>query len=484
MAKGEIAALKEALCNQNLIIKKLYVELEEEREASATAATEALSMILRLQREKAAEKMEACQYKRMAEERINHAEETLEVLEEVVQQKDLEIESLRFQLKANKQKQTNLGISIPEIREMMLCENKSCCNGIFRRNASLPSLRGDEFSSDKGFLDDESPIFSSKVSVWRKIGDFTNQHIGMSENEVGDLFKGFLQAKNSAFGSCSSAAGNEVQSTSSPIGSMASFFSAPISEVSTDSSKRGEGMKSDNEAVSSSPSQYEDNGSASSLTTRYSALFHDLFGVPESHKDCKPGELCKILLQDAILETNSMIEVPNMMLKEVPDYLIKDDEGLNKTFNEGKISLPGKEPIIAKLGKMCTPKKGTSVNYQWDLIDPGNGNAISYSDIEQLKRRLQKLEDERIMLHEDSERGKKQLREMLKQLNSIESHIKRSTSRKNSPVYESSLVSIMEVYVYILFPEIFYLLSRQSYHSQFSQAYLIHSRLNGFLTAS
>ncbi|KAL0903196.1 hypothetical protein M5K25_027556 [Dendrobium thyrsiflorum] len=107
MAKGEIAALKEALCNQNLIIKKLYVELEEEREASATAATEALSMILRMQREKAAEKMEACQYKRMAEERINHAEETLEVLEEVVLQKDLEIESLRFQLKANMQKQTS-----------------------------------------------------------------------------------------------------------------------------------------------------------------------------------------------------------------------------------------------------------------------------------------------------------------------------------------------------------------------------------------
>ncbi|KAI0510749.1 hypothetical protein KFK09_011358 [Dendrobium nobile] len=476
MAKGEIAALKEALRNQHLIIKKLYVELEEEREASSTAATEALSMILRLQREKAAEKMEACQYKRMAEERINHAEETLEVLEEVVQQKDLEIESLRFQLKANKQKQTNHGISIPDIGEMMLCVNKSCCNGIFRRNASLPSLRGDEFSFDKGFLDDESSVLSSKLSVWRKIGDFTNQYIGMSENEVDDLFddlvasegkpgrqyeaielsrrdKGFLQAKNSAFGSCSSAAGNEVQSTS-PIGSMASWFSAPVSDVSTDSSKRVEDTKSDNEAVSSSPSHYEDNGNASSLTrnfsrkARNSSLFHDIFGVPESHKDCKPGELCKILLQDAISETNSMIEMPNMMLKEVPDYLIKDDEGLNKTFmgnhNEAKLSLPAKEPIIAKLGKMCTPKKGTSVNYQWDLMDPGNGNVISYSDIEQLKRRLPKLEDERIILHEDSERGKKQLKEMLKQLNSIETHIKRSTSRKNSHVDESSLVSIME----------------------------------------
>ncbi|KAL0903195.1 hypothetical protein M5K25_027555 [Dendrobium thyrsiflorum] len=95
----------------------------------------------------------------------------------------------------------------------------------------------------------------------------------MSENEVDDLFddlvasegkpgrqyeaievsrkvKGFCQAKNSAFGSCSSAASNEVQSTSSPIDSMASWFSAPVSDVST-----------------------------------------DIFWVPESHKDCKPGEL-------------------------------------------------------------------------------------------------------------------------------------------------------------------------------------------------
>ncbi|KAL0903198.1 hypothetical protein M5K25_027558 [Dendrobium thyrsiflorum] len=82
-------------------------------------------------------------------------------------------------------------------------------------------------------------------------------------------------------------------------------------------------------------------------------------------------------------------------------------------------------------------------------IMSSNQNEIKAdSDIEQLKRKLQKLEDERIMLHEDLERGKKQWREMLKQLNSIETHIKRSTSRKNSPVDESSLVSIMEVRVF------------------------------------
>lgn len=452
MAKGEIAALKEALCNQYLVMKKLYVELEEEREASATAAAEALSMIRRLQREKAAEKMEACQYKRMAEERINHAEECLEVLEEVIQEKDLEIESLRSQLEANKRRKTNLGVRIPDFGEkMVLCENKSCCNdGCFRRNASLPSLRSSEYWSDKGFLDDESPI-------WR---------IGGFENEVDDLFEELVAAKgkpgwkheaeevskrvkeltqdeNSTVGSPSSVANNEIRSSSSPIGSMASWFSSSTTDASTDSTKRGKVVKSDNEATSISPARYEVDENDSSLErnfsgkVKYAALFHDIFEVPEKHKGCNFGETCKKLLLDTISETNSTIEMPNKVPKEASDYPFRDDEGLDKAFLGNRHE-----------SKFSAPKMGGFVNHEGALMDPRNGSSTSYSDIEQLRRRLQRLEDERVILQEDSERGKKQMREMLKQLNTIETHIKSSTSRKSSPTDESALVSIMEVCVF------------------------------------
>ena len=61
MLGSEIKALKEALCAQQQLLQKLYNELDVEREASSTAASEALSMILRLQGEKAAVKMEANQ---------------------------------------------------------------------------------------------------------------------------------------------------------------------------------------------------------------------------------------------------------------------------------------------------------------------------------------------------------------------------------------------------------------------------------------
>ncbi|KAF0900216.1 hypothetical protein E2562_028698 [Oryza meyeriana var. granulata] len=77
---------------------ELFMELEEEREASATAASAALSMIRKLQKEKEEQRMEAWQYKRIAEEKISHSDKALEILQEVLQQKELENSYLRNQL--------------------------------------------------------------------------------------------------------------------------------------------------------------------------------------------------------------------------------------------------------------------------------------------------------------------------------------------------------------------------------------------------
>ncbi|RYR59743.1 hypothetical protein Ahy_A05g025702 [Arachis hypogaea] len=63
-----------------------------------------MGMILRLQIKKAAVKMEASHYKRMEEEKIGHAEETLEVFEELMYQKEIEtsarVPSIGLQTKA------------------------------------------------------------------------------------------------------------------------------------------------------------------------------------------------------------------------------------------------------------------------------------------------------------------------------------------------------------------------------------------------
>ncbi|KAK7281551.1 hypothetical protein RIF29_09646 [Crotalaria pallida] len=148
--QGEVAAMKETLHAQQQLLQKLCIELDQEREASATAASEALDMILRLQGEKAAVKMEASHYKRMAEEKIGHAEATVEIFEELLYQKDMEIASLEFQIQAYKQKLLSLGcdfsaseFEFPDDLLLNRVDQQNAENGqssTVRRLNSLPPL--------------------------------------------------------------------------------------------------------------------------------------------------------------------------------------------------------------------------------------------------------------------------------------------------------------------------------------------------------
>ncbi|KAI4377704.1 hypothetical protein MLD38_015289 [Melastoma candidum] len=130
---AQVVATRESHMSQQQLLQRLYVELDEEREASATAASEALSMILRLQGEKAAVKMEADHYRRVAEERVCHAERSLEVFEDVVRQKDMEIASLEFQVLAYRYKLmslgcgTDLGATDSRLLEGVFCQRFDLC---------------------------------------------------------------------------------------------------------------------------------------------------------------------------------------------------------------------------------------------------------------------------------------------------------------------------------------------------------------------
>ncbi|XP_073394929.1 uncharacterized protein [Physcomitrium patens] len=68
----------------------LYSELEEERNSSATAASEALAMISRLQEEKAAIQMESRQFQRMVMEKALYDQEAIEVLKEILAKREEE----------------------------------------------------------------------------------------------------------------------------------------------------------------------------------------------------------------------------------------------------------------------------------------------------------------------------------------------------------------------------------------------------------
>ncbi|XP_021764278.1 myosin-binding protein 1-like [Chenopodium quinoa] len=79
-------------------IKNLHKELDEERNASAIAANQAMAMITKLQEEKAALNMEALQYLRMMEEQAEYDVDALEKANEMIAEKDKEIQELEAEL--------------------------------------------------------------------------------------------------------------------------------------------------------------------------------------------------------------------------------------------------------------------------------------------------------------------------------------------------------------------------------------------------
>ena len=93
--------------------------------------------------------MEAWQYKRIAEEKINHTNRALEILKEVMELKELEISYLRNQLQVYKHKLLDAGIDDCDIADETIDSDKSLfasnnmenlCHKI-KRNFSLPTLQ-------------------------------------------------------------------------------------------------------------------------------------------------------------------------------------------------------------------------------------------------------------------------------------------------------------------------------------------------------
>ena len=96
--------LKSALRAERKTLSVLYAELEEERSASAVAASQTMAMINRLQEEKAAEQMEAFQYQRMMEEQSEYDQEALQLLNELVVKREKEKVELEKELEAYRKK--------------------------------------------------------------------------------------------------------------------------------------------------------------------------------------------------------------------------------------------------------------------------------------------------------------------------------------------------------------------------------------------
>ena len=99
-----VEKLKSALKFERKALSALYMELEEERSASAEAANQTMAMINRLQEEKAAMQMEALQYQRMMEEQSEYDQEALQLLNELMIKREREKQELEKELELYRKK--------------------------------------------------------------------------------------------------------------------------------------------------------------------------------------------------------------------------------------------------------------------------------------------------------------------------------------------------------------------------------------------
>lgn len=117
----------------------LYMELDEERSASAVAANNAMAMITRLQAEKAAVQMEALQYQRMMEEQAEYDQEALQVMKNFLTKKDEELKLLETELETYREKYGT-------IREDCFMESESQADGDYQELRSQSNSPTSEIS--------------------------------------------------------------------------------------------------------------------------------------------------------------------------------------------------------------------------------------------------------------------------------------------------------------------------------------------------
>ncbi|KAK2983083.1 hypothetical protein RJ640_006470, partial [Escallonia rubra] len=99
-----VERLKRQVEHDRKLMGALYKELEEERNASAVATNQAMAMITRLQEEKAALHMEALQCLRLMEEQAEYDDEALQKSNDLLTDKEKEIQNLEAQLELYRKK--------------------------------------------------------------------------------------------------------------------------------------------------------------------------------------------------------------------------------------------------------------------------------------------------------------------------------------------------------------------------------------------
>uniref|UniRef100_A0A0E0LVC8 GTD-binding domain-containing protein n=1 Tax=Oryza punctata TaxID=4537 RepID=A0A0E0LVC8_ORYPU len=476
MAETEDTQLQKAIFAQYIMMKKLFMELEEEREASATAASAALSMIRKLQKEKEEQRMEAWQYKRIAEEKISHSDKALEILQEVLQQKELENSYLRNQLLVYKHKLLDVGIDECDIADETITNNiplfesktvENLCHNI-KRNFSLPTLQLNKLFAEKdmdrnvqavqsaksrlgGYVcnssEDELKHVSGNASDFKALedqkslltdGDATEEHGEEPNPPTSDLSQQPHLLEES---SCSSLLSNHRDTSSeraiqvgenaedTPVGK--NVEATQVGENAEDT-RYGDQLKQSHSGigmgeVKSHP--LDESSSCSSFST--SSNHRDICGEREKEISTKESELSPKAKESSCTANEIITKESELSLKAVP--------------KERRPQALSKLSATRKVGSMNNLYRNVHVITDKSSMPRGK-SSTPRAGIERTRSRLKRVQSEKMVEMNDTRKNKEQiimLKEVYEQLNTIESHMRPSTSQE-TPRNDQSLDSVLE----------------------------------------
>ncbi|KAK6944329.1 GTD-binding domain [Dillenia turbinata] len=469
MSGAQMEALKDMLLSQQQLLQKLYAELEQEREAARTAASEALAMILRLQEEKAVIQMEAKQYKRMAEEKISHIEKSLLIFEQLMFQKQLEITSLEHEVQAYKGRLLSLGCAVDEMQQSGGVDiGQNSGSPLFRRIKSLPTPRCKDSSYIKRAVErcrSAIPVESDPIEVEEyeeeEYKECTNVEPYVQST---DLVK---QYESSGSGHLSS----YWEQIKKLDGRVKNLTSGKDFQRGSLSPKLQGGSKSCTQDLSNSPlSDFISGADATKCQVKsceslrvdeyaesaYTPKVYDIYEVQSVDED-----LMKKEQRNSFVKGENGLKNPDLLsLEEVGSHIKEDIRLVKKLLHNANFQRTFSKPEEEMTSCLTQVSPTTTVAETQTEIQPINQRAELYGDEEHARRQRAAIaRQEELRL----------LQEIREQLSSIQSEIITLNVKKPPPMDDSPLGCLKEEE------------AREDYEEKLKELILLKNLCNPFL---
>ncbi|KAG6386140.1 hypothetical protein SASPL_155031 [Salvia splendens] len=174
-----VARLKRQVTLDRRSMMALYMELDEERSASAVAANNAMAMITRLQEEKAAVQMEALQYKRMMEEQAVYDQEAMQRMKSMLVKREEAIKVMGYELEEHGERYTAEGsVDLSQVVN-------SCAKVSNDTNQDIVNSRGEGRDDAREVVHDED--HQDNIVNSRDKGSDDAREVGRDEDNQDDI---------------------------------------------------------------------------------------------------------------------------------------------------------------------------------------------------------------------------------------------------------------------------------------------------------